>query len=163
MLDFMVKKVVKDFMIMKNKILSFFLLGLLFACNDDDRNNPVIPDFPVNISINTDLPSYFHLKNLGNFVYLDGGYKGIILMHGFDDSYYAFDRACTYEPDKDCSLIHYDSTNLNFRCGHYPKDTFVQCCASSFSVFGQILSGPTEFPLKQYNIYTQGATIQISN
>lgn len=157
----------KDFMIMRK--LTFILLAFLVvsSCNNDNNNagngQVLIPDVPVSITVNIDLPSHYHLQNLGGFSLLEGGNRGIFLVHNYDDEFYAIERTCTFNPDLDCAHIQVDTTNIQLRCGIYENDTFSQCCQSRYSFDGFVFQGPSRFPLKRYSVIRNGSLITIRN
>lgn len=157
----------KDFMITVKRAIFIFSLGFMFlhsSCGDDNQNQQsFIPDVPVNITINTDLPSYYHLKNLGSYEYLDGGHRGVLLIHNFDDLFYAIERTCSFESDQECAYIFVDSMNIQLRCGEYVDTGFVQCCASKFSFDGNVLEPPAQLPLRLYRVVKNGGLITIAN
>ena len=157
----------KDFMTTAKRAIFILSLGLLLihsSCGDDNTNQQsFIPDVPVSITINTDLPSYYHLKNLGGFEYLDGGYRGVLLIHNFDDLYYAIERTCSFESDKECAHIFVDSMNFQLMCGQYVDTGFVECCASKFTFDGNVLEPPAQLPLKLYRVTPNGGLLTISN
>lgn len=142
-------------------LLCFF--AAFQACDDDPGGDHPVPAASVNLTINTDLPTYFKLKNLGSYVYEDGGNRGILVIHGFDDQFYAFDRLCTHLPDLTCSLIHVDSMNLNLRCGHFSDTTWVPCCESKYQMDGLVQQGPAKYPLRQYPVAINGSILYIRN
>lgn len=80
-------------------ILSTLFFLLLSACDGDkiQQADDQIPNVPVNFSILTNNMLYGDLEMRGHWVYLNGGYKGILVYHGYDDEYYAFERCCTYD------------------------------------------------------------------
>jgi len=173
----MVKKQKKDFMniIKSNKfywitnVNSWFVLVstmFFFSCKPD-ANNPqnIIPSVPVNITINMDLPLYINLKNTGQYIYIDGGVKGIILYHHYDDQFYALERNCTYQPFDTCSRVTVQTDNFYIRCGRYQNDTtFIRCCNSKFQLEGgYLIDGPALAPLKQYRVSRSGNMLQIYN
>jgi Rieske Fe-S protein len=152
------------FTIMYNQTFTFLFSAffLFCTCKDDPmESNPVNPA-PVNLTINTDLPSYFHLKNMGGFIYESGGNKGILLIHAYDDNFYALDRACTYNPDWACSLINVDTTRLNLRCGTYDT-VWRPCCDSRFQYDGNVIKGPAKYPLRAYPITISGSILYVRN
>ncbi|MBO6515351.1 MAG: hypothetical protein JJ975_02270 [Bacteroidia bacterium] len=147
--------------------LLFILLAVFFAssCNDNTPGNGqvFIPDVPVSITVNLDLPSHFHLQNLGSFSLLEGGHRGIFLVHNFDDEFYALERTCTFNTDLSCSHIQVDSSNIQLRCGTYDNDTFAECCQSLYSFDGFVLQGPSRFALKRYQVFRNGSLLTIRN
>lgn len=160
----MVEKVERVFTIMCKPafVLLFATVFLLCNCKDDPMDSHPVNPAPVNLTINTDLPSYFHLKNMGGFIYETGGNKGILLIHAYDDNFYALDRACTHNPDWACSLIHVDSSRLNLRCGNYDS-TWKPCCDSRFQFDGTVTKGPAKYPLRAYPVSINGSILYVRN
>ena len=145
-------------------ILLFIVPFLLSACKDEGNNGySYIPDVPVNITVNTDLPLYFHLQTPGAYSLLNGGYRGIFLVHHFDDKFYAIERTCSYQTDLNCAVIQVDTSIIQLRCGTYADTGFVSCCNSQFSFEGFVIQGPATFPLKQYPVYQNGNLLTIRN
>lgn len=143
--------------------LSSTIIILLFStsCNKRKDEN-MIPNVAVSIRVNMDLPLYNELLVPGNYIYLNGGNKGITLFHGFDEEFYATDRMCPYQPFDECSRVEIDS-NYTFRCGSMQNGVFQKCCDSKFQYDGQLSNGPSLFPLKTYRVYKNGNIIDISN
>ncbi len=160
-----VEKQVKVFTPMRKLAVILFFAFVASGCDDNTPPNGqvFIPDVPVSITVNMDLPLHFHLQNLGGFSLLEGGHRGIFLVHNFDDEFYALERTCTFHPDVDCSFVQVDSANIQLRCGVYENDTFNQCCQSLYSFDGFVLQGPSRFPLKRYNVLRNGSLITIRN
>lgn len=135
---------------------------VLFSCKDDSFNsNNFIPDGPVSLVINTDLPEYYKLKTPGNYVYADGGFRGVIVMHALDDSYVAIERTCSYEPDRSCSKIFVDSANISLRCGNFVNNIWEPCCESKFLYNGLLAQGPAGYDLRTYNTSVSGPVITV--
>lgn len=149
--------------------LSLFLIGLYMALHfsacggDPGLTYTDIPDAPVNLTINMDLPLYYHLYTMGSFSYHAGGHKGVLLVHNFDDEFYAFERTCTHNPDLTCSKVEVDSLLLNIRCGSYVNGKFESCCDSKFFFNGQLEQGPAQLPLKQFPVIRNGSVLSINN
>lgn len=141
-------------------ILFFFYL---FSCKDKNINNYPIPDVPVNLTFNLSLPLYSHLELPGSFIYTDGGYKGIIILHNFDGEFIAFDRACTHNTEDICSKITLDSNFFQLRCGNYFADSFAVCCGSKFNTNGLTINGPATLPLKRYTALRDGSFLVVRN
>lgn len=147
-----------------NLFAFLFTLLVLPSCKDNTPTGQVfIPDVPVNITVNTDLPLHFHLKNPGQYSYLEGGNRGVLLIHNFDNQYYALERTCTFESDASCAVIHVDSSNFQLRCGGYAKGEWTPCCASKFAFDGNVLEAPARFPLRQYSVFVNGGLITVRN
>jgi len=141
--------------ILKTIILSLLIINI-YSCDD---TKSTIPSVYVDITIDLNDPLYNKLTIPGGYEYITGGYRGILIYHSaFDDSFLAFDRACSFDPD--CGKLYV------MESGFSTIDS--TCCKSEFS----LLTGgnPTEgskatFPMKQYRcIYNSEAKIlQIKN
>lgn len=141
------------------------LLSLSFWACKDDINNPnyYIPQGPVNFTINTDLPEYYYLKSMGTYIYHEGGHRGVILIHNFDDNFIALERTCSYEPDNTCSKISVDSTTITLRCGNLVNNKWESCCQSRFMLGGEVSQGPAVYNLRQYHVIQNGSFISVEN
>lgn len=139
-------------------------LNLNSACRDTiNANDTPVPSVPVNLTLNTDLPAYYYLKTPGTWIYLEGGNRGVVLVHNFDGQYLAFDRTCSYQPDLSCSRVSIDSTAYFFKCGEQQTDSFIKCCDSQFQLNGLVNGGPAQFPLRPFQVSISGANIYINN
>ncbi len=134
-------------------LLPVIILFLLSACNDD-AVSPAIPNVPVNIQLNVTSLQYPELRRDGGYVYLSGGYKGILLVRQNAATYLAFERACTYMPTEPCAQVEVDESNL------FIVD---DCCGSQFNFSGQVTSGPAAYGLKQYATALSGSILYITN
>ncbi len=115
-----------------------------------------IPNVPVNLYINLDLPSYNALNAPGGWVYVEGGSRGIIIYRNFD-SFIALDRHSTYEPEKECAIVSVNPDN-NF-------ELLDSCSESKYSIIsGVVIKGPAQHGLRRYNTYWDGAyTVSVYN
>lgn len=165
MRDIMDARVAKGFMTMKNSVwLVALALALTFIPACTKRNRPEsIPTGPVNLTIDLNLPSNLHLNNVGTYAYFEGGVKGVLVIHDFDDAWYAMERTCAWQPLNSCSKIWVDSIELNLRCGTYSGTTFAQCCESRFSFSGFPSKSPANARLAQYNIQRSGNLLYVYN
>lgn len=155
----------KDSIIMKINTLVLCLAGFLLpgaACNKKNRPEQ-IPTGPVNLTIDLNLPSNQKLIPVGTYGYYEGGVKGVLVVHDFDDEWYAFERTCAWEPLNSCSKVWGDSINLNIRCGTYNGNTFTTCCQSLFSYNGYPTKGPAIGRLAQYRIQKSGNLLMVYN
>lgn len=109
----------------------------------------------VDIELNLTLPEFSELQTVGNFVFIHGGVKGIIVYHQSFDIYKTYDRNCTYQPSLDCAKI--DSVKSSIAICH--------CCDSKFLLEqdGQTIDGPALLPLKQYPNNLSGDFLYIYN
>jgi len=115
------------------------LSGTLFvSCNKEQYP---IPNVPVNVVLNLDLPSYIQLQNPGGYAYVNGGSRGIIVYRNFDEC-----AVVDINPENQFELI----------------DT---CSGSIYSIVnGTVLAGPAKWGLRQYNTSWNGLwTVTIWN
>jgi nitrite reductase/ring-hydroxylating ferredoxin subunit len=138
----------------KIAIILFFasFFSILPACDREER----IPYAYVDFVVYLDLPEFTELKTPGNYLYLTGGVRGIILYCEFTDSYKAYERNCPYEPSNANALLDVDSTGLFLVCRH---------CESKFMLLdGSVINGPTKYPLMQYATYLEsGNALHVYN
>lgn len=132
-------------------------LTLLLGFGSCQNENPRV-DIPfrfVNEQIPINSIQYQKLWNPGGHVLLPGaGYKGIIVVNAGGNIYKAYERACTFDPRAECSLIEMDETEL-FLIDH--------CCNSSFNLQGIPIGGPASIPLLEYQTIIDGNMLIISN
>ena len=143
-------------------------LALCFnqSCKPDDPfvGDCFVQNAAVNITINMDLPEYFNLRNLGEFISFDDqGHRGVYVIHNYDDIYYAIERTCTYQSETDCAKVVLDNDILQLRCGTLQDTSFTPCCGSAYSFNSGFLSGPTRCNLKTYRVARNGNSLYISN
>ena len=122
---------------MKIRILTLFCL-LFFSCQKEED---YIQNVMVNIDLNLTLPEFSDLQTVGNYIFITGGVKGIIVYRQGFDSYKTYDRNCSFEPSLSCARI--DSVNSSI--------AICKCCNSKFLLSdGTPFDGPALLPLKQY-------------
>jgi hypothetical protein len=165
MLGFMVVKPKKDFIPMKTNlgIISIISVFSLFSCDDSRQVTENIPRGLVNTVLDLNLASNMHLNNVGTFSYIDGGVRGVLIIHDYDDTWYAFERTCAYEPTNSCSKIWVDTANIQLKCGTYQGNTFSPCCESTYMFSGFPSKGPAAGRLAQYYITRSGNILQVYN
>lgn len=134
-------------------LLVVLIIFLLSACSDN-AVSPAVPNVPVNIQLNVTSLQYPELRQDGGFIYLNGGYKGILLVRQNAASYLAFERACPYDPTASCAQVEVDESNL------FIVD---DCCGSQFNFSGQVTSGPAAYGLKPYATALSGSILYITN
>ena len=138
-----------------SRLLCLLALFLFAACNDNNQG-PGIPNVPVSEQINVNSQLYPRLRQDGGYAYLDGGYKGIIVVRQNANLYLAFERACTYDPTAatPCGRVEVDQSNL------FIIDS---CCGSQFNFQGGVMTGPAVYGLRQYRTALDGSLLYITN
>jgi nitrite reductase/ring-hydroxylating ferredoxin subunit len=151
---------------MKEKYL-YIITAFVLACSCEkdksaSQNNDFFPPVNFDININLLFPDAAPLQNMGGFIYRDGqavGYKGIIIYNNFDE-FLAFDRACPYKVDSNCSRIFMADNNAKFQCGSGNN----KCCGSDFFLStGTPSKGPADRPLRQYFVTKNGNFLRITS
>lgn len=94
------------------------------------------------------------LRQDGGYAYIPGGYKGLLVVRQNAGQYYAFERACPYDPTASCSEIKVDASNL------FIVD---DCCGSQFNLQGEVTGGPAVYGLRQYQTALMGSVLYIKN
>ncbi len=123
--------------------IAFFFMFLLFFFNCKTPENK-IPYVYVNFTIDIDKPEFFELNAIGNYVYVTGGVSGIVVYRDGLNDFFAYDRACPFDPE--CGRVFVEDN------GYRLRDS---CCNSEFSLTmdGAVLKGPAEKPLRKYATY----------
>ena len=137
---------------MKKIWLLIVFVSILFSCSDSERsnNNPNIPNYSVNLSVDMNLPAYSNLKFVSNGVIVPNfGAKGVIIFNA-GGTYNAFDAACPNQALNSCTAMTIDGINA-----------VCSCDKTSYSLFTGL--GGKEYPLKQYKVEVNGTLIHVYN
>lgn len=124
------------------KILSTLVIisVILFACTKEQEST--VPSVPVNIRINLDNPGFNNLNSIGGTIYVDGGYRGIVVYRRGQAEFMAFERTCSYQSADTCAYVSLDSTISSVGC---------KCCSSRFQLLdGAPIKGPANASLRTY-------------
>jgi hypothetical protein len=113
-----------------------------------------IPNVAVSVELNLNDIDNANLKQIGGFVYAQGGVKGLVVIHESKDTYRVFDRNCTFQPSDACAIVEMHSS------GFFLND---DCCGSTFDLSGFATGAPAEFPLKEYRTSLGGDILFIFN
>jgi hypothetical protein len=129
-------------------------MPLLFTSCKDDAHP--VPNVPVNITINLDLPSYQELNAPGGYAYVNGGSRGIVVYRNFDE-FVALDRHATFDASNPNAIVSVDSLNI--------FELVDTTSNSRYSILsGVVMAGPAKFALRRYNTSWNGAfTVSIYN
>ena len=102
-----------DFIDMRKLLLLILLIPFL-SCEKNDTND-ILPNVPVNVIIDLNLPQYIDLQTPSGWSYASGGLKGILIQNTGIGSqpFKAFDRAC---PNNDCNSPMIFDGSLKFKC-----------------------------------------------
>ena len=126
----------------------------LSDCRKPDTQH-FVPNVQVNEYISLNLPQYNDLNFISGWVYLNGGYNGLLAYRVSEDVINVYDRQAPYEVDDRCR-ISVDANN---------STTCTDTCSGSqwLLLDGQVLKGPASYPLKQYQTSFDGNNLTISN
>lgn len=164
MQDFMDAKQKKAFTLMTRNFFHLLIsVALLSSCDDSRQVTENIPRGLVNTVLDLNLASNMHLNNVGTFSYIEGGVRGVLIIHDYDDQWYAFERTCAFEPTNACSHIWVDSINIQLKCGNYVSGKFEPCCESTYMFSGFPSKGPAAGRLAQYYISRNANILQVYN
>lgn len=122
-----------------------FIIPVGVSCKKDKPDR--IPNVYVNIPIDLFDPEFNTLSIPGNYIYITGGVKGIIIYRLTDQEFVAIDRCSSYQPEN-CCQVEVAENNLII------EDP---CSDSQFSIIdGGVMKGPAELGLKTYKTSYDG-------
>jgi len=129
---------------------------IVFAACKKDKNDTLIPNVPVNVTIYLSLPQYSSLNSIGNNAIIQSaGYRGIIVYRRSIDEFVSYDLACPYDPTDEAAILEVDSSGVAVVDYH---------CGSRFSLYdGTIINGPATRPMRSYQTDFDGNAVFISN
>jgi nitrite reductase/ring-hydroxylating ferredoxin subunit len=135
------------------RILAFLtLITTLIACNRDNdaiQQNPYLPDYNFEITLNLNLPQYNNLQFPSNGVFIDAagvGIRGIFVFNAGSGNFTAFDAACPNQALQSCSTM-----TLNGIMAVCPCDN------AEYSLFTGLANGK-QYSLKPYRIQVINST-----
>ncbi len=135
-------------------LLSVSLLFLPGCSKKSDSSND-IPYVYVNFSINPNSTEYIRLNTVNGWEYLTGGYQGILVYRKSLNEFMAYERACPYDWEKTNARIVVDTSAVTATC---------PVCKSRYILLdGTPVSGPSRYPLKQYQASYDGNLLYIFN
>jgi len=138
----------------------YVVLGLFLTTCQKEAYTP-LPHVDVNIQIFPNSTQYIDLNSTGGFVYLTANYpsRGIIVYRIDQSSFVAFERTCPHDPDAcceddQCARLLVDESS--------PFIISDPCCGSIYLILdGSNVSGPSQYPLKQYHTSFDGYSLRI--
>ncbi len=132
------------------KILIIILFFGVSSCKEDIHD---IPYVPVDIYIDVNNAIYNDINTIGGYMYLTGGYKGLILYRAAYNQFVAIERACPYHPKTDCQRLVVEPNGLAL---------VDSTCGSRFLILdGSIVNGPAKKPARVYNTMFDGHYLRI--
>ena len=130
------------------------LIFFLFGCSKNE-NKSEIPVVMVNFSINPNSTEYIQLNSIPGWVYVTGGYHGIIIYRISVNDFMAFERACPYDWESSNARVEVDNSGIMAIC---PE------CKSKFILLdGSPSEGVSPYPLKQYSTTYDGNLLYVYN
>jgi hypothetical protein len=135
--------------------LVFFLFTFLLSACRDEVPQQVIPDKFVRVELNLNSLEALPLKqNDQSFIYVPGGWKGIIVYRQAANDYRAFERLSPHNMNDSCAIIVHPSA-------FYMQDT---CSKSTFDFTGMPTGGPARSAMRRYGTsFLNSFTLLITN
>lgn len=139
------------------RVFILLITLLVFSGCFKNQQNPV-PNFPFDVVIDINLPSYNSLAGVGGWCYIEGyGSRGLIVYRRSIDEFVAFDRHSPSDLEGNCFLPLFPD-NENFLV---LKDT---CNNSTFSLYDGSPISNADIGLRQYQtLYDGFSTLRIRN
>ncbi len=139
------------------RVFLLLISSLIFSSCFKNQQNPV-PNFPFDVVIDINLPSYNSLAGVGGWCYVEGyGSRGLIVYRRSIDEFVAFDRHSPSDLEGTCFLPLFPD-NENFLV---LKDT---CNNSTFSLYDGSPISNANIGLRQYQtLYDGFSTLRIRN
>lgn len=129
------------------------LLVLATSCKKDEKD--YVPNVYVNFQIDPNSTLYLGLNQVGGWVYVTGGVKGVIIYREAQDRFRAYDRACPYDYDVANSIVEVEPSGLTL---------IDSLCGSRYIITdGSVLNGPTTQGLKSYRTNYDGRLLYVYN
>ncbi len=132
------------------------MLTLLAAsgCGKEDHYQGV-PDVPVSFVIDPNSTQYLEISHVSGWIYLTGGYNGILVYRPGLSEFVAYDRACPYDYENPDARIEVEASGTTCVC---------PVCGSKYIIIdGSPYEGPSRYLLKQYQATYDGSLLYIYN
>jgi nitrite reductase/ring-hydroxylating ferredoxin subunit len=138
-----------------HKPITFFLLclaAITFNSCGKEETRDVIPYVYVNFAM---YPNTIDFIADGQWAYVSGGYKGIIIYRPQNDEFMAYERACPHDPLIDGARVEVESSGII---------AIDSVCGSRFLLTdGSPIEGPAGISLKQYRTSYDGHILMVYN
>jgi hypothetical protein len=142
---------------MKKLILLLFLVPFLNGCDENNLGgyrNPNIPNYPVSLQINLNLPAFSNLQfPVQHIIDLSQGARGIVVFNT-GSGYTAFDLA---DPN-----IAFQTCNQRMNINGINAISTCQNPEVSYSLFTGLANGQV-YSMKPYRVQVSGNTLVITN
>lgn len=135
-------------------ILGLALMVMTLSCGEEN-NRPEIPDVLVSFVIDPNSTEYLELNTAGGWVYLTGGYSGILVYRSSFTEFVAFDRACPWDFKEDNARVEMEVSGMTCAC---------PVCGSKYIITdGTPFEGPSQIMLKSYRTTYDGSLLYVYN
>jgi hypothetical protein len=140
---------------MKKFFFAIITVLALSSCTNNGQNNDILPDIPVNETIDLNLPSYVDLVVPGGWAYTSGGISGIIVYNINGTQFKAFERSAPHIPSSNCSQMIVENS-LRMKC---------LCDDSEFNILnGAPLTDGISYSAREYLVTNlNGTVLRITN
>jgi hypothetical protein len=130
-----------------------FLLFILWFSGCGKEEQPDIPYVYVNEIL---YPNSMDYIPVSGYLYVEAGYRGIVVYRQNLEEFSVFERCCPYDPENPHARIIVNPDNLT------ATDT---CCHSTYELFygNPTGNGPSSFSLLKYQYSFDGERLYISN
>lgn len=109
----------------------------------------------MNFFIDPNSTEYLDLNAPGGWVYVTGGYRGILIYRLTITEFLAYERTCPYDPEIPEARVEVEESEVTCAC---------PVCGSKYILLdGSPFEGPSPYLLKQYRTTYDGSLLYIEN
>lgn len=141
--------------IMKYCAIPILLFAFSFSAGCDKEHRERVPNVYVNFTIDITSGQYTELQLIGGWIYVTGGYRGIILYRNTMDEIVALDRTSTYKPETLGNQVFVEPGN--------PIAADTAGGMRYLLMDGSVIEGPVTIPLKRYRTSFNGLMLSVFN
>lgn len=154
----MLPKLEFQLIIMKKLSVLLTLIMAGVACSCKKKQDNYFPSVAFEQYVYLNNPSNFDLTAPGGYIYIDGGYAGLIVyrktLSGSPDDFIAFDRGCPQHYAEDCGKLSVSSDGIFAEC---------DCNQEKYLMFDGSPGEGASLPLIQYRTKLNGDVLYIYN